>query len=479
MPLMAFVPPPAGPALNDWRACALFARDLLSRAGLAPAEHQGAVQLWAAIDRLLGAEAVPPAWQQPAPASPSPWQQAAPASPSPWQQPAAPAPVVQFPTPATVFTWGENDKGALGQGFQRPPNWEPARAVSTPDGKGAVAVAAGSGSSGFLTGDGGCHLAGTNASYLHGDTQARGRDVPTQVPLLAGRRVTRLFLCGSSTHAFACVDGRLHAWGRYTVALGLGRSSVTVEPTPVELLGPTRHQGGIPEELVRHVAVGAGHSWLLLASGELWGAGSNSRGQLGSGMRNNPYELDKLTRPDDVGAVRFVAAACGQLHSACVSADGGLYVAGCNEQGQLGLPTKEDRYRLTRVERGSTGGAQVVAVACGAECTYCLTADGRVHATGTNAFGQLGLGGLSGSFELTSVPLPDGRRAVQLAAGERHAMVLCEDGSLVAWGDNYLGQVTPGAKGEPVREPKLIPAPGPGRVVAVAVGRAHNVVLVA
>jgi alpha-tubulin suppressor-like RCC1 family protein len=350
--------------------------------------------------------------------------------------------------------------------------------VAMPAGGTLVAVVAGSAATGWLMHDGTLWLAGTNSGYIHGDTQARGRDVPTQLPILAGRRTSRAFLSGASTHMFACVDGRLHAWGRLSAALGLDRRAITVEPTPVERAGSMRHPGGIPAELVYDVALGAGHSILLMASGEAFASGSNSRGQLGIGARNNPLEIATFEPPEGSERLRFMAAACGLLHSALVSTDGGLWVVGQNEQGQLGLPGKEDRFRLVRVERGSIAGARVVGVACGGECSYCITEDGRVHAAGSNRFGQLGLGAVAGSEELVAVPLPGGCKARQIAAGERHALCLCQDGTLCAWGENSMGQTTPGAKGDAVREPRLVDFGGGRKVLGIAVGRAHNVVVV-
>jgi len=287
-----------------------------------------------------------------------------------------------------------------------------------------------------------------------------------------------MFLTGSSTHMFACIDGRLHGWGRLSVALGLDRRSITTEPTPVERLGRMHHPGGIPEELIYDVAVGAGHSLVLATSGEVFAGGSNSRGQLGMGSQNNPFELFTLERSEDTSGIRFTAGGCGLLHSALVSADGGIYTTGQNEQGQLGVAGREDRFRLTRVTRGSVVSARVVTADCGGESSYCLTEDERVHAAGSNRFGQLGLGALPGSEEFAVVPLPSGRFARQLAVGERHVLVLCQDGAVVGWGENSLGQVLPGAKGDHVREPRVLDTLANRNVLALAVGRAHNVLVI-
>ena len=65
-----------------------------------------------------------------------------------------------------------------------------------------------------------------------------------------------------------------------------------------------------------------------------------------------------------------------------------------------------------------------------------------IFAIGDNRFGQLGLGDRTSRNTFTAVPaLPDGKVAKQVIAGEDHTMILAEDGTVFACGDNSFGQL--------------------------------------
>lgn len=65
-----------------------------------------------------------------------------------------------------------------------------------------------------------------------------------------------------------------------------------------------------------------------------------------------------------------------------------MYGFGSNEQHQLGLPQKK-RYGLPEQIPMQEG---VVEVACGTSHTLVLDGQRRIHAAGSNHFGQLGTG---------------------------------------------------------------------------------------
>ena len=78
---------------------------------------------------------------------------------------------------------------------------------------------------------------------------------------------------------------------------------------------------------------------------------------------------------------------------------------------------------------------------------HALYADGTIYSWGTNQFGVLGNGNTSGTYVAYSeVPVIDSTGAqitdaTQIAAGQYHAMVLREDGTVWAWGRNNYGQL--------------------------------------
>ncbi len=70
--------------------------------------------------------------------------------------------------------------------------------------------------------------------------------------------------------------------------------------------------------------------------------------------------------------------------------------------------------------------ADVTKVACGARHTLVLTAGGRALAWGHNKFGALGVGSFEAVCSPREVAVPAGRRVVDVAAGWWHSLLLVE-----------------------------------------------------
>ena len=122
-------------------------------------------------------------------------------------------------------------------------------------------------------------------------------------------------------------------------------------------------------------------------------------------------------------------------------------VQGVGRPKSIGVAAAAQSAATADLPPGLTG---VVAVAGGDEHGLALKNDGTIVAWGDNSLGQ----GV----------VPAGLSAVvEIAAGAYHNLALNSDGSLVAWGDNRLGQST-------------IPA-GLGGVLAIAAGGYHNLAL--
>src|SRR5207245_10697299 len=96
----------------------------------------------------------------------------------------------------------------------------------------------------------------------------------------------------------------------------------------------------------------------------------------------------------------------------------------------------------------------VVAIATGASFSLALESNGDVLSWGNNASGELGNGTAPTD---SSVParVKGISSAVAVAAGRAHALALTERGSVLAWGDNTLGQIGDGP-GSPAHTPVTI-----------------------
>src|SRR5438094_338189 len=85
--------------------------------------------------------------------------------------------------------------------------------------------------------------------------------------------------------------------------------------------------------------------------------------------------------------------------------------------------------------------AQVPAVSAGADYSFAVSTDGRLHGWGNNDQGQVGDG--TRLPRLTPVFAAGGFVAV--GAGDKHTVALKGDGSVWSWGDNTHGQLGDGS----------------------------------
>ncbi len=152
-------------------------------------------------------------------------------------------------------------------------------------------------------------------------------------------------------------------------------------------------------------------------------------------------------------AVQQIAA--GWRHSVVLDDGGTLRAWGEGRMGQLGSGDFATVDRPTPVVgpggAGPLGG--VVAVAAGAYHTLVVREDGSVWAWGDNTFGQLGDGrwGLDARSAVPVRVLGVGgegflQGAVAVAGGRDHSVALLADGTVVAWGARAQGQLGDGVR---------------------------------
>ena len=146
--------------------------------------------------------------------------------------------------------------------------------------------------------------------------------------------------------------------------------------------------------------------------------GANAFGQLGDGTEREHLRPTVLA---GLSALRVCAAACGDYHSAIVTADGELYTFGIGEYGVLGHGNDERCARPRRVD--ALAGEAVTSAACGWRHTACLTAAGRLYTWGHGGYGQLGHGGnIHFALPLLLQPTHTHGRAAGMGGGHGHGM---------------------------------------------------------
>ena len=252
-------------------------------------------------------------------------------------------------TDGTIWTWGANNRGQLGIG-NTDNQWSPVK-VLEPDGtrslSNVAAIAARQGMSLALRADGTVWAWGANDLGQLGDGTLVDRQSPV---LVAGQPFMKSIAAGGDHALTLRVDGRIWAFGAGTRGqLGQGMKQDSLIPVAVS----EPEDGALePGEtwLSKAVAAGGTHSLALRSDGTVWAWGANDRGQLGDETQFDSAGPVRVQSEDKTIGLRGVTAiAAGNAHSMSVSAtgkgleDGGFVRCwGANDEGQLGDGTTTD-----------------------------------------------------------------------------------------------------------------------------------------
>lgn len=325
-------------------------------------------------------------------------------------------------TDGTVWTWGSNTMGELGDGTTVP-RPSPGR---VPLEGGFASVAGGSHHSMAITFDGGLWAWGYNN---YGQLGAGSPFTPPRTsPVFVGDGFRAVAL--GLVYSLLLKDtGALLAVG-YNNTGQLGDGTELTKFFPVAVLTD-----------VASVSTGTLHSLALLADGGLLGWGFNGEGATGVADGGTQVLL-----PTPVPG-RFVQVAGAGYHSLGLTAAGDLWGWGTNAEGELGDPS--DAGLHLEPTPMATGFSRVAA---GFAHGLGLKPDGTLWAWGSCDRGQVGDGCDAG----VRAPVLVGQGFVSMAAGDAHSLGLKSDGTLWAWGSNELGQLGVGLDGGLALRPTLV-----------------------
>ena len=238
-------------------------------------------------------------------------------------------------------------------------------------------------------------------------------DLP--VPVSGLQFVTAVAAGGRHSLALLA-DGTVMAWGNNSSGQ-LGDGTTVTRSVPVQAQGLTNH------------------SLALLSNGTVMAWGSNESGQLGAG---GTTDSEVPVAVKGLSGVKAISA--GASHSLALLTNGTAMAWGENESGQLGTGgTKQSNVPVA--VKGLSG---VSAISAGGAFSLALLTNGTVRAWGSDASGQLANGSVE---EISTVPVVaetlSGVTAVD--AGDKHALALRGDGTVMAWGEDNYGELGNGA----------------------------------
>lgn len=348
----------------------------------------------------------------------------------------------------TMWAWGINSHGELGDGGIP-------RSTTTPGlmsgFSSIIAMATGGHHTVALKSDGTVWTSGNNAYGQLGDGTTS--TMTTAVQVLGQSNVTTV-AAGNAHTVVSKSDGSVWAWGRNDAGQ-LGNDTITtMQATAV----PVSRINGV-------VAVAAGdyHTAALKGDGTVWAWGRANDSQLGDGSIINRANAVQVSRLTDV-----LTAQNGQYFSVVLKKDGTVWSWGNNSAGQLGDGTQTTRATELRV----SGLSDIVAVAAGANYAFAVKNDGTAWAWGYNVQGQLGDGTTTGRTNPIRVSGLNGVSTI--TAGFAHAVALKSDGTVWAWGNNNNGRLGDGTF---VNRFTPVSVSGLSNIVAVQAGNDHTIAL--
>ena len=180
----------------------------------------------------------------------------------------------------------------------------------------------------------------------------------------------------------------------------------------------------------------------------MYACGDNEYGQLGYTANNNanPDLTPMSNMPEGKKAINI---ACGYSHSIVLFSDGTVYGCGRNIYGQLGTTTNNKTNKanpnltpMSNMPRDK----KAINIACGNVHSIVLFDYGTVYGCGYNYYGQLGTTTnnttLNPNPTLTPMSnMPARKKTINIACGAVHSIVLFDDGTVYGCGYNYYGQL--------------------------------------
>lgn len=376
--------------------------------------------------------------------------------------------IALFATPAGaaasttgVLGWGENEMSQLGGETLT----ESAVPVAVEGLSGVTAVAAGGKhslallSNGTVVGWGGDGFGelGNGLTTQHVDTPAPVVGLSNVTAIAAGHKFSLALLSNGTVMSWG-----YDQYGKLGNGTWAGSSDV---PVPVNGLSG-----------VSAISAGYFHALALLSNGTVMAWGNGDYGELGNGTIVNsdvPVQVSGLTGVKQISA--------GGIHSLALLGDGTVWSWGGDEYGQLGLGEKVTH--RTNVPVRVVGLSGVRAISAGMFYNLALLGDGTVMAWGYNHSGQLGdgLADLRPHGAPVQVQGLSGVKAISASNGSatpartnQHSMALLEDGTVMGWGGDEVGQLGDGMF---TNSYTPLPVTGLGAVAGIAAGGFHSLAI--
>lgn len=308
---------------------------------------------------------------------------------------------------------------------------------------------------------------GFNADGELGNGKTDNSDVPVKPELPAGTKITEVR--GGCDFTIALTStGKVFTWG--SNSLGQLGTGVTGGASPVP--APVAMSAGVK---IKDVRAGCQHALALTTTGQVYAWGSGFTGQLGDGLLS---DFNHPVLVDIPPGVKITQIAAGGFHNLALASSGtAVFAWGRNTSGQLGDPNVDKSASPLLVPLAA--GTIVKGLAASDSDSLAVTSTGQALVWGDDSFGQLG-DNFAHSRSATPVfaSVPPGVEVVGAVAGDEHFLARTANGLVLGWGLDIEGEVGDGNfNGQGVGVPTFADLPGGVTVKALAAGVKHSYAL--
>jgi alpha-tubulin suppressor-like RCC1 family protein len=310
-------------------------------------------------------------------------------------------------TDGSVYAWGMNTQGQLGNGTHVNSFEGPVR-VRFPSGVKIAFLATDA-----MPYDSGLAVDTTGHAWAWGDNSGgefclgntKEYTTPVELPF---SDVTSL--AGADAHALYYAHGTAYSCGD-NMEGDLGDGAISSSYTPVRI-------AGLGKSRVTALVASFDNSGALLANGEYFNWGYNADGQLGNGQAGGWSDVPvRVELPGPVSLVAQGGSTWGNGQTLALVRGGVLWAWGADwsyqlAQGRRGPQPIPVQIILPR-------GVRFTMLATGSGTCYGVTSSGNVYAWGANYFGQLG----DGSLNLKQEPEEVAVDAAQISSTANNALI--------------------------------------------------------
>ena len=338
----------------------------------------------------------------------------------------------------TLWSWGQNNSGQLGNGNTTDSS-VPVQESSMATNWSFVGV--GSRHSAAIKADGTLWTWGSNNHGQLGDGSNTDSSVPVQESSMATNWTS---VDGGFAHTSAIrSDGTLWTWGYNNFGqLGNGNTADALIPVQENSMATNWHS----------LSAGIDHTAAIKTDGTFWLWGFNSKGQLCDGSTTNSsvpvQESTKASNWDSVGA--------GSQHTAAIKTDNTVWSCGSNQNGQLGIPLTTTESAVPVQESSQATNWHFLST--GEQHTVVIKSDSTLWSWGLNDKGQLGDGTSTNSAVPVQEVLGDMDWSI-VDGGQGHTAAIKSNGMLWLWGNNNHGQLGDGTTGGSTNVPAPLSIP--------------------